>query len=100
MIALQAESETLVVQQKEAVEQVAELEEAIKQYKAEYAAAIRDTETIRVEKDIVSKKVSRAEALLMSLEEEKDRWQAASLSFDKQMSTLIGDSLSAAAFLT
>ncbi len=97
---LQEKGVELVVKQKEAIEQTAELEAAIKQYKVDYAAAIRDTEIIRAEMDSVSKKVSRAEALLLSLEQEKDRWQSTSTTFDKQMSTLIGDSLLAGAFLT
>lgn len=77
-----------------------ELEAAIKTYKAEYAAAIRETEMIRSEMEVVSKRVQRANALLASLQEEKVRWEATSLSFDQQMSTLIGDCLLAAAFLT
>ena len=97
---LQEKGLELVVKQKEAIEQTTELEMAIKQYKIDYAAAIRDTEIIRAEMDSVSKKVSRAEALLLSLEQEKDRWQSTSATFDKQMSTLIGDSLLAGAFLT
>jgi dynein heavy chain 1 len=97
---LQEKGVELVVKQKEAIEETSELEAAIKQYKVDYAAAIRDTEIIRAEMDSVSKKVSRAEALLLSLEQEKDRWQSTSTTFDKQMSTLIGDSLLAGAFLT
>ena len=93
-------SDILAVQQKEAVGQVADLEGSIQQYKSEYAAAIRDSETIRAERDIVDKKVGRAEALLKSLEQEKDRWQSTSSAFDAQMSTLIGDSLLAGSFLT
>ena len=100
MESLQVKSAELEVQQKEALEQVAEMEAAIKVYKAEYATAIRDTETIRTEMDTVTKKVGRAESLLGSLDQEKDRWSATATSFDKQMSTLIGDSLLAAAFLT
>lgn len=98
--ALQSKSEELSAQQSEAVTQVAELEAAIKTYKAEYAAAIRDTETIRTEMDIVTKRVSRASALLGSLEQERARWSSTSVSFDEQMSTLIGDNLLAAGFLT
>uniref|UniRef100_A0A7S3GTW8 Dynein heavy chain n=1 Tax=Spumella elongata TaxID=89044 RepID=A0A7S3GTW8_9STRA len=90
----------MTIQQQEAVEQVAELEAAIKCYKAEYAAAIRDTETIRAEMDVVTKRVSRAQALLSSLEQERVRWTATSVSFDEQMSTLVGDNLLAAGFLT
>jgi dynein heavy chain 1 len=97
---LQEKSTNLEIQQKETIQQVDELEGSIKQYKLEYATAIRDTETIRSEMDIVTKKVARAESLLLSLEEEKDRWQSTSISFDNQMSTLIGDCLIAAAFLT
>eukprot|EP01032_Pedospumella_encystans_P010301 gene10301-12053_t len=98
--ALQTQSSALTIQQQEAVEQVAELEAAIKCYKAEYAAAIRDTETIRAEMDVVTKRVSRAQALLSSLEQERVRWTATSVSFDEQMSTLVGDNLLAAGFLT
>lgn len=97
---LQAKSDELSVQQKDAIEQVGQLEAAIKQYKMEYATAIRDTETIRTEMETVSSKVSRALSLLTSLGEEKVRWSATSASFDEQMSTLIGDNLIAAAFLT
>ena len=93
-------SDKLEVRQKEAVGQVGDLEESIQQYKNEYATAIRDSETIRAERDVVGKKVGRAEALLKSLEQEKGRWQSTSAAFDAQMSTLIGDSLLAGAFLT
>lgn len=46
------------------------------------------------------RQVGRAESLLHSLDQEKVRWQQTSSSFDLQMSTLIGDSLLASAFLT
>jgi dynein heavy chain 1, cytosolic len=98
--ALESKSATLTLQQADAVTQVAELEAAIVTYKAEYASAIRDTETIRAEMSVVTRKVSRAESLLSSLNEEKERWEVTSKTFDIQMSTLIGDSLIAAAFLT
>ena len=97
---LQVQSHELELKQQEAIAQVEEMEAAIKQYKAEYAAAIRETQIIRAEMESVIKKVGRAESLLRSLEAEKDRWQSTSLSFDNQMSTLIGDSLLAASFLT
>lgn len=44
--------------------------------------------------------VSRAEALLRNLEQERDRWSLSSESFTKQLQSLIGDSLLAAAFVT
>ena len=93
-------SDLLSERQKEAVEQVGDLEGSIQQCKSEYAAAIRDSETIRAERDVVDKKVGRAEALLLSLDKEKDRWQSTSSEFDAQMSTLIGDCLLAGFFLT
>jgi uncharacterized protein YjlB len=43
----------LEVRQIEAVGQVGDLEGSISQYKSEYAMAIRDSETIRAERDIV-----------------------------------------------
>lgn len=97
---LQIASESLVIKQSEAVSQVEELEKAINQIKVEYAAAIRETEIIRTEMIVVKKKVDRAESLLQSLDKEKDRWIATSNGFDMQMSTLIGDCLLSAAFLT
>ena len=97
---LEEKSTELTQQHIEAIQQVSDLETAIGQYKAEYASAIRDTETIRSEMLVVKKKVGRAESLLSSLDEEKERWQLTSNSFDIQMSTLIGDSLLAASFLT
>jgi dynein heavy chain 1 len=93
------QSRQLEVRQIEAVEQVGGLEASIQQYKSEYATAIRDSETIRAERDLVGKKAGRAEALLLSLEQEKGRWQTTSAAFDAQMSTLIGDCLLAGAFL-
>ena len=100
MAALELKSQDLVVCQQAAVKEVEELERAIKTYKVEYAAAIRETEIVRGEMQSVTKRVSRANSLLSSLQEEKIRWESTALSFDQQMSTLIGDCLVAAAFLT
>lgn len=47
-----------------------------------------------------SLQVSRAEALLHNLEQERDRWSLSSESFTKQLQSLIGDGLLAAAFIT
>lgn len=44
--------------------------------------------------------VTRAEALLRNLEQERDRWSMSSESFTKQLQSLIGDGLLAAAFVT
>lgn len=97
---LQTQSDELEKRQREALEQIDGLQSDIETYKKEYATAIRDTEVIRNEMTAVTKKCARAESLLASLDEEKDRWQTTSVSFDVQMSTLIGDCLLAAGFLT
>lgn len=97
---LETESNELEASQKQAVEEVAQLEDILATYKLEYAAAIRETEIIRAEMELVVKKVSRAESLLASLNEERDRWQETWTNFDAQMSTLIGDCMLSAAFLT
>ncbi|RYH06718.1 hypothetical protein EON65_42550, partial [archaeon] len=100
MLTLQEQSKGLAEKQEQAVDEVGRLESAIATYKSEYAAAIRETEIIRAEMNSVSKRVSRANALLASLQEEKVRWEATAQSFEMQMSTLIGDCLLASAFLT
>lgn len=82
------------------VAQVEQLEASISVYKAEYAESIREMEAIKAEMDSVSNKVTRAEALLSSLNEEKDRWNLTSKSFQNQMDSLIGDALLSASFLT
>lgn len=44
--------------------------------------------------------MSRAEALLLNLEQERERWSLSSESFANQLHSIIGDSLLAAAFIT
>lgn len=44
--------------------------------------------------------MTRAEALLSNLEQERDRWSQSSENFTKQLQSLIGDGLLAAAFIT
>jgi dynein heavy chain 1, cytosolic len=95
---LQMQSRGLEDRQVKAVQLVQDLEADIKTYKNQYAAAIRDTEIIRAEMENVKRKVFRAESLLSSLDREKYRWEEGSATFDKQMSTLIGDCILAGAF--
>jgi len=97
---LTLKSMDLEKQQIRASAQVAELQLSITTYKSEYASCVRETESIRTELDLVQKKVRRAEALLASLLQEQERWLAASSSGNQQMTTLIGDALLGAAFLT
>ena len=50
--------------------------------------------------DAVGAKVRRAEALLSSLNSEKGRWHSTSASFQRQLTSLVGDALLSASFLT
>jgi dynein heavy chain 1 len=97
---LEEQGATLKAQKEKLEQEIAQLQQAIAQYKTEYAESIREIESIKAEMSLVTRKVERAEALLQSLNEEKQRWEATSKSFDLQMSTLIGDCLVAASFLT
>eukprot|EP00624_Nannochloropsis_granulata_P002468 evm.model.NODE_22336_length_4254_cov_36.411144.1 len=96
----ETESDTLQRQQAGIEGEIKLLEASIAQYKAEYAQAIREIEGIKREMDVVAGKVTRAEALLTSLASEKKRWHDTSASFQRQISSLVGDALLSAAFLT
>ncbi|UZJ52281.1 hypothetical protein CBS101457_001601 [Exobasidium rhododendri] len=82
------------------VEMIGELENSIERYKAEYAALISETEAIKKEMERVQTRVDRSIQLLDSLGSEKERWEAGSRTFEAQMSTIVGDALLSAAFLT
>lgn len=82
------------------VDMIAELEASIAKYKDEYAALISETQAIKSEMERVQTRVDRSIQLLDSLGSEKSRWEAGSQTFDTQMSTIIGDALLSAAFLT
>ncbi|KAK5078141.1 dynein heavy chain [Lithohypha guttulata] len=75
------------------------LEENIATYKTEYAALISEVQAIKAEMSQVQGKVDRSVKLLDSLSSERVRWDAASKSFETQISTLVGDVLVASAFL-
>lgn len=78
---------------------IAGLERSIAQYKAEYATLISETQAIKAEMSRVEYKVDRSVKLLDSLSSERSRWEEGSKSFEKQISTIVGDVLIAAAFL-
>lgn len=78
---------------------IAGLERSIAQYKSEYAALISETQAIKAEMSRVGNKVDRSVKLLDSLSSERLRWEDGSKSFEKQISTIVGDVLVAAAFL-
>jgi len=98
----QLEKEAAVAnEQKEKLEsEVAHLESSIANYKAEYATLIRDVEALKREMEIVTTKVDRAESLMKSLSQEKERWSKSSEGFQAILRNLVGDGLQMAAFLT
>ncbi|CAM9128550.1 unnamed protein product [Discosporangium mesarthrocarpum] len=97
---LQEESAMSEKQKLEVEAQIVDMEESIARYKEEYAEAIREIEAVKAEMEAVKQKVTRAEALLCNLEQERDRWTVSSKSFTLQLESLIGDCLLAAAFIT
>ncbi|CAM9242548.1 unnamed protein product, partial [Chrysoparadoxa australica] len=97
---LQRESDALTARKDELLLQIEELERSIATFKEEYAEAIREMEAVKTEMEAVKQKVSRAEGLLMNLEQEKDRWESGCRSFEAQLATLLGDCLLSAAFVT
>ena len=87
-------------QQIELEEDVSQLEASILQYKSDYALLIRDVEALKVEMGVVTKKVDRAESLIKSLSHESERWSKSSEGFRRILSSIVGDGLLMAAFLT
>ena len=76
-----------------------ELEHSISVYKSEYAALISETQSIKSEMIRVQSKVDRSLHLLDSLASERKRWEEGSKSFETQIDTIVGDVLTAAAFI-
>ncbi|XP_064603299.1 cytoplasmic dynein 1 heavy chain 1-like isoform X2 [Liolophura sinensis] len=79
---------------------VSELEKSIAKYKEEYAVLISQAQAIKADLAAVEGKVERSVALLQSLGNEKQRWEAGSETFKNQMSTIIGDVLLSSAFMS
>lgn len=90
----------LTAKQAELQRIVEQLEEKIEGFKKQYAICISQAEAIKSEMAVVQKKVERSVALLGNLTSERQRWEQESNGFQTQMSTLIGDCLLSAAFLT
>ncbi|KAK3093975.1 hypothetical protein FSP39_022394 [Pinctada imbricata] len=78
---------------------IADLERSISKYKEEYAVLISEAQAIKTNLATVEAKVERSVALLNSLGNEKQRWEATSETFKSQMSTIIGDVLLSSAFM-
>merc|ERR1719242_986768 len=79
---------------------VAELEEKIKEYKENYAKMVQRITELKNEMETVQALMGRATKLLGDLSEEKERWGESVDNFQKQISTLDGDCLLSAGFLT
>ena len=97
---LSKESEEVAIEQAKKIKEVESLEKVIEKYKTEYQSAIRKGEKVKHDMEQAAKKTTRAEALLLSLTGERERWVNTSNSFEAEMSTLYGDCLLSAAFLT
>lgn len=96
---LEADAQETKNQAKETENTIKALEESIARYKTEYAALIRETETIKSEMTRVQFKVDRSVRLLESLSSERSRWEGSSKSFETQIDTIVGDVIVAAAFI-
>ncbi|XP_050667850.1 dynein heavy chain, cytoplasmic isoform X2 [Leptidea sinapis] len=79
---------------------IAQLEKSIASYKEEYAQLISQAQAIKTDLENVQAKVDRSIALLKSLVIERERWESSSETFRSQMSTIVGDVLLSAAFIT
>ena len=78
---------------------IQDLERNIEKYKSDYATLIAEVQRIKSEMQTVQDKVARSKALIHNLASERERWEATSLAFQAQMSTMIGDVLLSGSFL-
>ena len=100
MRALRDKTVVMERRQEELQRMQAELQQRIDQYKVEYSALIGEVERIKAEMGSVQVKVNRSMSLLSNLTSERERWQQDSDSFQTQLSTVVGDVLLSAAFLS
>lgn len=97
--ALEAEAEATNAQAVQAQATVVQLEASINSYKQEYATLISETQAIKTEMEQVQAKVDRSMTLVTSLASEQERWESGNVTFDQEMSTLVGDVLLSSAYL-
>jgi dynein heavy chain 1, cytosolic len=96
---LERQGDELKKTYKQLIDTIEELEKNIEKYKADYAALIAEVQRIKSEMQTVQDKVARSKALISNLASERERWEATSLAFQAQMSTMIGDVLLSGSFL-
>lgn len=104
---LMAEIESLNEQSKESTAQLSaiesmlnDLESAIEQSKLEYSNTVSQCEILKSEMHHVSLQLDRAESLLQSLSEEKDRWAGLLHEYPKTLSMLPGKALMEAVLIS
>merc|ERR1719242_1620739 len=97
---LKVSMDAKVKQGEELTALVAQLEEDVIRYKEDYAKMMALITKLTNDMDVVKKLMGRATKLLGDLAEEKERWSGQTESFKKQISTLDGDCLLSAGFLT
>merc|ERR1719242_1510191 len=97
---LKVSMDAKVKQGEELTALVAQLEEDVIRYKEDYAKMMALITKLTNDMDVVKKLMGRATKLLGDLAEEKKRWSGQTESFKKQISTLDGDCLLSAGFLT
>eukprot|EP00392_Amoebophrya_sp_AT5.2_P018141 g18610.t1 len=78
---------------------VAELEDKLVQYKADYATLVAAVEKLKTQMENVVANASRAEKLMSDLSGEKTRWAESTSEFDAQLTNLHGDTLLSGGFL-
>ena len=100
MQGLRAKQTVMERKQEELGRMQEELQRRIDGYKVEYSALIGEVERIKAEMGAVQVKVNRSMSLLANLSSERQRWQQDSDSFQTQLSTVVGDCLLSAAFLS
>ncbi|KAL1512644.1 hypothetical protein ABEB36_002203 [Hypothenemus hampei] len=97
---LETQAETNKKRGEEVKNLISQLELSIASYKEEYAQLIAQAQAIKTDLENVQGKVDRSIALLKSLVIERERWEATSETFRAQMSTIVGDVLLSAAFIS
>ncbi len=97
---LETDAQTMKTQVASTQALIIELEKSIGKYKEEYAVLVSEAQAIKTDLATVSSKVERSIKLLDSLSSERSRWAQGSKEFDRQMSTIVGDCLLSAAFVS
>ncbi|ODM96402.1 Dynein heavy chain, cytoplasmic [Orchesella cincta] len=97
---LQNAAQTNQAEAQQVTDDIERLERQIIGYKEEYALLIAQAQAIKTDLENVQSKVERSMSLLKSLGMEKDRWEGSSEGFKSQMSTILGDTLLSAGFLS